>query len=46
MKRIFGYLSIARILFGIYWLVLRQKLYLGLRKLLRWGGRGTAPATE
>ncbi len=46
MKRIFGYLSIARLLFGIYWLVLRQKLYLGFRRLLRLGGKRTAPATE
>ncbi len=46
MKRLFGYLSIAKLLFGIYWLVLRQKTYLGFRRLLRLGGRGTTPATE
>ncbi len=46
MKRLFGYLSIAKLLFGIHWLVLRQKIYLGFRKLLRLSGRGTTPATE
>lgn len=46
MKRLYGYLSIAKLLFGIYWLVLRQKTYLGFRRLLRLGGRGTTPATE
>jgi len=44
MKRILGYLSVAKLLLGIYWLVLRQWCYLGYRKLTRLGGRRTAPA--
>ncbi|GAB4356311.1 MAG: hypothetical protein ACPW60_10945 [Methylohalobius sp. ZOD2] len=43
MKRISGYLTIGKLLLGIYWLVLRQRCYLSYRKLThRLGGRTVA----
>lgn len=42
MKSISGYLTIGKLLIGIYWLVMRQWCYLAYRKLTqRLGGRGT-----
>ncbi len=46
MKRISGYFTVARLLLGIHWLVLRQWCYLAYRRLSRWSGRKPASALE
>ncbi|WP_317705421.1 hypothetical protein [Methylomarinovum caldicuralii] len=46
MKRISGYFTIARLLLGIYWLVLRQWGYLACRRLARLGSRKPVSAIE
>lgn len=44
MKYISGYVIIAKLLLGIYWLVMRQWCYLGCRRLvLRLSGRRSLP---
>ncbi len=45
MKRFSGYLTVFKLLLGIYWLVIRQWLYLGYRRLFHRGGRRAMPAS-
>jgi len=45
MKRFSGYLAIFKLLLGIYWLVIRQWLYLGYRRLFYRSGRRAMPVS-
>ncbi len=45
MKRLSGYLAIFKLLLGIYWLVIRQWLYLGYRRLFYRSGRRAMPVS-
>ncbi len=45
MKRFSGYLVIIKLLLSIYWLVTRQWLYLGYRRLFHRGGRRAMTAS-
>lgn len=45
MKRFSGYLVVFKLLLGIYWLVMRQWVYLGYRKLFHRSGRRAMAAS-